>query len=317
MNEQGDIRDDEIRIIGGDLSSAPQPRRNGWLKAVAGALVVVVIAVVAIFVFGGESADDKPLSSIAEQGVEEQNVVPEIFDPYEAADNDDVVIQPETGRFGSAVDSLARGFCEIRDMSMNDVQLRIYIPHNADMTLHVGKLDREDSSIIYAAEASFIRADNLDILGAFVLEGEPLAWGLSVRGYCSSIDGEVKVGVADNSPLFEEAIEKGGYFFRQYGLVDEGVLVENEPKNKSIRRAICERRGEIFMVESLNKESFHDFAQALVDLDIDNAVNLPGSEAYGWAIDGDDKVHEFGTPNFYTGRGKMPKNTNYIVWRRL
>lgn len=124
------------------------------------------------------------------------------------------------------------------------------------------------------------------------------------------------MGVADNSPLFEEAIERGGYFFRQYGLVDEGVLVENEPKNKSIRRAICERRGEIFMVESLNKESFHDFAQALVDLDIDNAVNLPGSEAYGWAIDGDDEVHEFGTPNFYTGRGKMPKNTNYIVWRR-
>lgn len=31
----------------------------------------------------------------------------------------------------------------------------------------------------------------------------------------------------DNSPLFEAATEKGGYFFRQYPLVDNGVLVDN------------------------------------------------------------------------------------------
>jgi hypothetical protein len=69
------------------------------------------------------------------------------------------------------------------------------------------------------------------------------------------------------------------------------------------------------MIETLTKESFHDFTQALVDLGVDNAVNLAGSEAYGWALDREGTKHEFGTPNFYTGRGKMPKNTNYIVWR--
>jgi hypothetical protein len=136
-----------------------------------------------------------------------------------------------------------------------------------------------------------------------------------MRGYCASIDGKVTVGVADNSPLFEEAINRDGYFFRQYPLVDNGRFVANEPKNKSVRRAICERKGEIFMIESLSKESFHDFTQALVDLGVDNAVNLAGSEAYGWAIDSEGVKHEFGTPNFYTGRGRMPKNTNYIVWR--
>ena len=208
-----------------------------------------------------------------------------------------------------------RAFAELRDTTINDVPLRIYIPHNAECILHVGKVDREDDDIIYTAEAAFIRADNHAILGAFVLKGEPLAWGLSMRGYCASIDGEITVGVADNSPLFEEAINKGGYFFRQYPLVDNGTFVANEPKNKSVRRAICERKGEIFMVESLTKESFHDFTQALVDLGIDNAVNLAGSEAYGWAIDREGVKHEFGTPNFYTGRGKMPKNTNYIVFK--
>jgi hypothetical protein len=208
-----------------------------------------------------------------------------------------------------------RAFTELRDTTINDVPLRLYIPHNAELSLHVGKMDREDEDVVYTAEAAFIRADNHAILGAFVLKGEPLAWGLSMRGYCASIDGEVTVGVADNSPLFEEAINRGGYFFRQYPLVDEGVFVANEPKYKSVRRAICERNGEIFMIESLTRESFHDFTQALVDLGVNNAVNLAGSEAYGWAIDRDGEKHEFGTPNFYTGRRKMPKNTNYIVWR--
>lgn len=317
MEEQREIRDDEIRIIGGDADDRRPPRRR-WVRYVIVGVIFVLAGVVACLVLADDKGgDESPMLNAATDcmGGAVEGELPEIFDPYEQGD-ESLTIQPETGRFGSAVDSLAQGFCELRDMTINDVPLRIYIPHNASMTLHVGKLDREDRSIIYAAEAAFIRADNLDILGAFVLRGEPLAWGLSLRGYCASIEDEVTVGVADNSPLFEEAVEKGGYFFRQYALVDNGELVENEPKNKSIRRAICARRGEIFMVESLTKESFHDFTQALVDLGVDNAVNLPGSVAYGWAVDADGKVHEFGIPNFYTGRHKMPKNTNYIVWRR-
>lgn len=71
------------------------------------------------------------------------------------------------------------------------------------------------------------------------------------------------------------------------------------------------------MVESLSKESFHDFTQALVDLGVENAVNLAGSEAYGWSVDREGTKHEFGLPNSYSGRRKMFKNTNYIVWRTL
>ena len=118
-----------------------------------------------------------------------------------------------------------RAFTELRDTIINDVPMRMYIPHNAELTLHVGKMDRDDKSVIYTAEAAFIRAVNHAILGAFVLKGEPLAWGLSMRGYCASINGVVTVGVADNSPLFEEAINEGGYFFRQYPLVDNGRFV--------------------------------------------------------------------------------------------
>lgn len=296
-----DIGDDEIRIIGSGTRS--RMRKHISIVAIT-SLVVIVGIFVALVVTGNEK-------TTVTDTVETESV--EIYGQETMSD----VAEPIVGALSRVeVGSDIPGFTEIRDTTINDVPLRIYIPHNATMELHVGKMDRDDASVVYAAEAAFIRADNGAILGAFVLKGEPLAWGLSMRGYCASIDGVVSLGVADNSPLFEEAINRGGYFFRQYPLVDDGKFVANEPKNKSMRRAICEREGEIFMVESLVKESFHDFTQALVDLGVDNAVNLAGSEAYGWAIDADGVKYEFGKPNFYSGRGKMPKNTNYIVWRK-
>lgn len=296
-----DISDDEIRIIGSSTRS--RMRRHIAIVAITSLVVIAGIFVTLVIMDNDKCSD---ADSVDTESVE-------IFGETSTLE---ITKSIAGGLSRAEVDDDAAGFTEIRDTTINDVPLRIYIPHNATMELHVGKMDRDDASVVYAAEAAFIRADNGAILGAFVLKGEPLAWGLSMRGYCASIDGVVSLGVADNSPLFEEAINRGGYFFRQYPLVDDGKFVANEPKNKSMRRAICEREGEIFMAESLVKESFHDFTQALVDLGVDNAVNLAGSEAYGWALDGDGVKHEFGLPNFYSGRGKMPKNTNYIVWRK-
>ena len=95
-------------------------------------------------------------------------------------------------------------------------------------------------------------------------------------------------------------------------MVDQGQLVENEQRGKSIRRAICERNGEIFTVETLTTESFHDFAQALVDMGVDNAISLVGSIAYGWATDAEGQRHEFGNPE---PPKKKWKNISYLVMK--
>ncbi len=299
MKELKDIRDDQIRIIGVDGERKPL-RRNVWIIVIPILCVAAVVALV--------------MSNSADESLEELSAPePALFEP---------VVEPEPEPvsrewIGRDVDSLQTGFTEIRDTLINDIPIRIFIPHNAEMSLHIGRMDKEDKSVIYAAQAADVRADNGGIVGAFVLKGEPRAWGLSKKGFCASINGVVTVGVAENSHLFEQATEEGGYFFRQYPLVGDGQLIENEPKGKSIRRAICDRQGEIFMVETGTIESFHDFAQALVDLGVDQAVYLVGSSAYGWAVDESGTVHEFGEDNYYTGRRRMPKNTSYIVWRRL
>jgi len=294
MKDEKEIRDDEIRIIGHG-APAPQPpvwRLWGWAAL---GLAAVVLTVVLLLVVKNSREAAQPDSEA-------------YFDPQPAPALPEVRVPL---RLGQEVDSLTCGFTEMRDTTINDIPLRIYIPHNAEMTLHVGRLDKRDTTIVYAAQAADIRRDNRKIVGAFVRRGEPLAWGLSKKGYCAVIEGRITVGVADNSPLFEEATERGGYFFRQYALVDSGRLVENEPKNKSIRRSLCDRSGEIMMVETLSAESFHDFAQALVDLGVDHAIYLVGSTSYGWAVDQEGERHEFGIKN-----PRMPKNTSYIVWRR-
>ena len=295
MKELKDIRDDQIRIIG------EEGKRKSLSRGVWGIIIAILISLIVIIILF--------LSRYKDDNQEIIGPEPAIFEPV-------MVSEPtQIGKIGNNLDTNI-GYTEIKDTLINDIPIKIYIPHNAEMSLHLGKINKEDTSIIYTAQAADVRSDNGGIVGAFVLKGEPKAWGLSKKGYCASINGKVTIGVAENSPLFEKATEEGGYFFRQYPLVSNGKLVENEPKGKSIRRAICDRQGEIFMVETRSIESFHDFAQALVDLGVDQAIYLVGSTAYGWAVDENGTIHEFGEENYYTGYRNMPQNTSYIVWKR-
>ena len=295
-------KDNKIHFIGIDEDVIKKRKFPLWIILVSVLLVLGILFAMLFFIYKNKGLETEKEISYFES-LEEIPL--------------DTIQTVKLERLGQEVNPEMKGFCEILDsIEINDIPLRVYIPHNAEMSLHIGKMNLQDSTVIYAAQAADIRADNGKILGAFVLKGEPKAWGLSKKGFCASIHGEVTIGVADNTPLFEEATDRDGYFFRQYPLVRDGVVVENEPKNKSIRRAICDRQGEIFMVESLSRESFHDFAQALVDLGVNQAIYLVGGDAYGWAFDEKGERHEFGDDCYYTGRKQIPTNISYIVWRR-
>lgn len=299
------IRDDEIRIIGETEScraNSPDNREGNdnhhWLRWVIAIVVLIGVSIGLVLLLtpdGEKPAADETTDSY--------------FEPQT-----DLKQLPETHAvewLGNYPDSLSTAYTQIIDTTINDIPLRIHIPHGAVPSLQVGALNERDSSIILVAQAADIRRDNRKIVGAFVLKGEPLAWGKAKIGYCAIINDSITIGVAENSPLFERATETGGYFFRQYPLVDNGKLVDNEPKNKSIRRSLCDRNGEIMVVETLSNESFHDFAQALEDLDVTHAIYLVGSRSYGWSTDAQGLRHTFGRKSY-----RMPANTSYILWRK-
>lgn len=290
MGRYKDIREDEIRII-----SASPERKGLRLWGWAGlAIATVAILMSLLFLL----RKDVPV-------IEDESTAV-VFEPSNE-------VMPESDAnvewLGNYADTTKAYTEHLRD-TINDIPVDIYIPHNAVPELVLGVPDLHDKSIVLTTQAADIRADNGKIVGAFVLKGKPLSWGLSKKGYCGIIDNKVTVGVADNSPLFEEATEKGGYFFRQYPLVDNGVLVENEPKGKSIRKALCDRNGEIMVVMSKTPESFHDFAQALIDMKVDNAIYLVGSVSFGYFRDRYDQLSIIYNKHRYGYQYE-----NFIVWR--
>lgn len=197
--------------------------------------------------------------------------------------------------------------------TINDIPLRALFPVHAVPEFHVGQVDISDESIVLALQAADIRKDNGMIVGAAILDGEVVSKGLSKKGFVAIINGKFTIGVSESSPLFEQAIETGGDFFRQYPLVNNGVIVENKPKGRAIRRAICEMDDAhtFVVVESQEPVSFHDFSQALVDLKVRNAVYLVGSQAWGFKRDSNGQPEYWGNVKFTDS-----PNISFLLWRK-
>lgn len=203
-------------------------------------------------------------------------------------------------------------YAERLDTLVSGLPVSLLIPHHATPRLVVGHPDDYDRQGVLAAQAADIRSDNWEILGEFVLAGKQLAKGVSKKGYCAIIDGKLTLGVGESTPLLSEAMEKGGYFFRQFALVDDGEPVENNLKNKTIRKALCERGGQVFVAVSREDVAINDFARTLADLDVDEAVYLIGGKgAFGWMLDAEGRREQFGNedmrPEYH--------NESYIIWQ--
>lgn len=281
-----DIQDTEIRVLG---DSSPAPKRKwGWIILIAALAIGVVASIIAF----------SCARSQEEEGIFEKSAR-------------QVIPHPLRGWMQS-LDSITDICVITKDTTINDIPMRLYVPLNMTPRLEVGyKCIDDTTKNMLLFQAADVRADNKKIVGAFVLRGKPLSWGLSKKGYCGIIGNQVTIGVADNSPLFEQATEVGGYFFRQYPLVSEGMLVENELKSQSTRRGLCELEGRVVVAETFTPESLHDFSQALVDLGTTNAIYLVGSSAIGWhrTMDGLGIASGQWEPRVY-------KNVSFIVWAK-
>lgn len=286
-NRHGDINDDEIRIISsGDVKTDKKKRK--LLPVVLWVVVslFLITALGIVFFSSGEIEEERLIEEATEQSIVSTTSVENSNNPK------------------------ARAFAIKTDTIVNGIELNIITPNNATPVLEIGNGCLNDSTIILIAQAADIRGDNGGIVGSFVVNGELVSKGEAKAGFCSIINGDVTVGVADATHLFEQALMSDGYFFRQYPLVVGGQIVENKPKGKSIRKALVEMDGKISVVVSRKKLTFHDFSQALADVGVSNAIYLVGGDAYGKYVDADGVSFTFGLE-----WDKEIDKVNYIVWR--
>lgn len=282
-----EINDDEIRIISAYEPEKRKRKRRSlrlWILIFLGILILECL--VFIFTKSAENAEKDDRIEVTEPIAEEEHqIVNEEKIPY------------------------TKSFTIARDTTVNKKGLLILYPENARPKLIIGNEKLNDSNIILAVQAADIRGDNGQIAGTFVLNGELISKGDAKAGYCSIINGELSLGVADATPMLEQAITEGGYFFRQYPLVVGGQIVENKPKGKAIRKALAEIGGKICVVVSKERLTFHDFSQLLIDAGIRTAISLVGSTTHGFYVDEKGEKFEIGN-NPWTN----VEFVNYIIW---
>ena len=283
MKHFDDINDDEIRVIGGGQSRRPS-NRNRWLWVAIAGIVLLILGIML------RMKQNAYQNEMAEAGTLSE---PEAVSP--------TLVQA------------AAATVLVSDTTINDVQLRLHFPVNAVPELRIGIPDTTDPSLLMALQAADIRADNGLMVGAFVLKGELMSRGMSKKGFCAILGDEIHIGMAESTPLFEESIEKEGGFFRQYPLVCDGKMVENKPKGKAVRHALCEIDGQVAVVSSLSNESLHDFAQALEDMGVRQAIYLTGADSYGFCRPKDRPFTSWGNVTLAASYG----NVNFIVWKSI
>lgn len=295
-----EINDNEIRIISSD-SPAPsaadseKKNRKGCGKS-ALTVILAVIAVIFILVL---------VFCIIIPSASEQ------YEPDELEITDEEPVSAKQPIPDASTDSIValKSFVQIKDTVVDNQPLTILTPENSTPRLYIGADALLDSSAVLVVQAADIRRDNGGIVGAYVMEGNLISRGQSKSGFCAIINGKPVIGVADSTPYFEQAIENGGYFFRQYPLVVAGQSVDNKLKTSSLRKALAELDGRVAVILSHKKMTLNQFSQVLSDLGVSNAIYLVGSSAYGFAKDSDGHRTEFGTPQ------PVPShNVNYIVW---
>lgn len=278
--------DDEIQILGSDPKS--NKRSSSKHKK-----IIIAIGIIILLIITAVSVRSLMTGNIAVTPISSENTV----------------IQSEQKENTLSQKNIQIGFMEVLEETVNDVPMFIYIPRDAYPVLSLNRPTRTDSSIVFIAQAADIRADNQEIVGDFVLEGKQLAHGRRKEGFCAIIDNKITISMAAETNLLSEAIEKKGYFFRQYPLVHQSLAIDNKPKGKAIRRALGIRNGQVMIVESRSRESFHDFAQALADNNFTEAVYLVGETAFGWYRDKAGVITTFGAE-----REALP-TTSYIIWK--
>ena len=283
MKHFDDINDDEIRVIGGGQSRRPS-NRNRWLWVAVAGIVLLILGIML------RMKQNAYQNEVAEAGTLPE---PEAVSP-------------------TLVQAAAATVLE-SDTTINDVQLRLHFPVNAVPELRIGIPDTTDPSLLMALQAADIRADNGLMVGAFVLKGELMSRGMSKKGFCAILWDEIHIGMAESTPLFEESIEKEGGFFRQYPLVCDGKMVENKPKGKAVRHALCEIYGQVAVVSSLSNESLHDFAHALEDMGVRQAIYLTGADSYGFCRPKNRPFTSWGNVTLAASYG----NVNFIVWKSI
>lgn len=197
----------------------------------------------------------------------------------------------------------------LSDTLVNKVRLRIMIPSKSRAIIKLGSQVKKDYSVALVAQATEWSGNSF--ASQFVYKGEKQNSLKGYRnGYCLILDGRVTIGHGGYN-IDKLKYNQNAYFFRQHSLVRRGKSVASKDSPVIKRRALCKINGKIGVIESYSPVSMFDFAQALIDAGVRDAIALSsGDQAFCMAFTDKEYRYEVGVR---APRGSA-KVENYIVW---
>lgn len=157
-----------------------------------------------------------------------------------------------------------------------------------------------------------IKVQMQGVVRMFVRIGKQLARGTGRVGFVAVTKNGWQMGVSQEDSVKEYVISQGGSMFRQFALVSAGqiCLKQFALKGKVHRRSLARKPGEAtaYYVETVNKESLYDFAEALADYGFIDAVYLTGA-------DGTEPIYRDAYGVFHGNVKSWKLKSNLLVFR--
>lgn len=287
------MKDTDIEVLG----SKPKPDNSGKKRTLLLVGILFLIAAIVVVLIMLLMQNQNPPENNAGTSNARENEI------GSTSDKDTVSDEP---------------FCVsyVFDNTSKDTLLRLFEPGGATVELLMyADYDTNDQSIIFASQAANIRAEDRDIIGDFVYKGEVKAEGYvdsTTIGFCAIFGGKVVLGKSYPTNYLDSAIDGKGYFYRHYIYVTNEGPESFSNNAKSYRRAICIRDNKkVAVVESYDRMTMSDFADALYDHSISLAVGLMGSKN----LDEWYRV-DSGRVVLYTNSYPPNPNRNYLIFRK-
>lgn len=173
-----------------------------------------------------------------------------------------------------------------------------------------------DSSVVLVTQGwdyYFDDAKQYHFLGDFVYNGKMLAQGTGKAGFVAVTTKGWQMGISQEDSVRDYIISQGTSMFRQFALVSAGqiCLKQFALKGKVHRRALARKPGDVtaYYVETINKESLYDFAEALADYGFIDAVYLTGA-------DGTEPVYRDADGILHGDLNVWTRKSNLLVFRK-
>lgn len=200
--------------------------------------------------------------------------------------------------------------------SIDGVTMRFYNLAGLKASMSLEMPADSDSSVVLVTQGwdyYFDDAKQYHFLGDFVYNGKILAQGTGKAGFVAVTTKGWQMGISQEDSVRDYIISQGASMFRQFALVSAGqiCLKQFALKGKVHRRALARKPGDVtaYYVETINKESLYDFAEALADYGFIDAVYLTGA-------DGTEPVYRDADGILHGDLNVWTRKSNLLVFRK-